>query len=71
MPFIERIIPKEWISPLAMQNSVENQLHNNSNRQTTTTTQDSNTSNSTATTTTSSSSSSSIFKSLEKLISKN
>lgn len=34
MPFIERVIPKEWISPVAIQHAVEthmNEANNNSN----------------------------------------
>ena len=27
MPFIERVIPKEWISPMALQNTVESHMN--------------------------------------------
>ena len=73
VPFIERIIPKEWISPLAVQHTVENQLQDNrntntnNNRPATATASNDNNTNTGSIQTTASS----FFKSLEKLISKN
>jgi len=31
VPFIERVIPKEWISPMALQNTVESHMNETNN----------------------------------------
>jgi hypothetical protein len=68
VPFIERIIPKEWISPLAVQQTVENQLQNNN---TGSNNRPASASNSTNNATIGRpASASSIFKSFEKLMPK-
>ena len=71
VPFIEKIIPKEWISPLAMQNSVDNQLQSTASSSVVTPSPPPATTTTTSDSTSSSRSTSSFFKNLEKLISKN
>lgn len=72
MPFIERVIPKEWISPIAVQHTVESHMNetkstNNSNGQTQNQTQTSSTTSNTNKRAESESVWSSIFSNLDRL----
>jgi hypothetical protein len=46
VPFIERIIPKEWISPIAIQHTLESHMNENASTTSTSTTQSSTNTNS-------------------------